>query len=107
MRNFDVTTDLNNAMFMIQTPERNYVIYLVNFLMTKENKAPVFFSRRVRLKAKEAAVVSLRMKNYNELSEKKQVGIVPNPNSQSAAIFGRSISISRSGLCVSVLIYHT
>ena len=92
MRNFDVTTDLNNAMFMIQTPERNYVIYLVNFLMTKENKAPVFFSRRVRLKAKEAAIVSLRMKNYNELSEKKQVGIVPNPNSQSAAILGRSMN---------------
>ena len=38
------------------------------FIMANENKAPVFLSRRVRLKANEAAIVSLRMKNYNELS---------------------------------------
>ena len=37
--------------------------------MANENKAPVFLSRRVRLKANEAAIVSLRMKNYNELDE--------------------------------------
>ena len=72
----------------------------------------------VRLKANETAIVSLRMKNYNELSDNKQVCIVPNPNelsdnkqvcivpnpnSQSAAILGRSFSITKSGLCVSVL----
>ena len=34
----------------------------------------------------------------------KQVGIVPNPNSQSAAVLGRSFSITKSGLCVSVLL---
>ena len=69
--------------------------------MAIENKAPVFFSRRVRLKANEAAIVSLRLKNYNELSDDKQV---PNPNSQNAAVLGRSFSITKSGLCVSVLL---
>ena len=56
--------------------------------MANENKAPIFFSRRVRLKANEAAIVSLRKKNFNELSDKKQVYIVPKPNSQNAAILG-------------------
>ena len=58
----------------------------------------------MRLKANEAAIVSLRMNNYNELSDNKQVCIVPNPNSQSAAVLGRSFSITKSGLCVSVLL---
>ena len=104
IRNFDVTIDLNNAMFRIRNPDRRYAIKPVNLLMANENKAPVFLSRRVRLKANEAAIVSLRMKNYNELSDNKQVCIVPNPNSQSAAVLGRSFSITKSGLCVSVLL---
>ena len=58
----------------------------------------------MRLKANEAAIVSLRMKSYNELSENKQGCIVPNTNSQSAAVLGRSFSITKSGLCVSVLL---
>ena len=44
------------------------------------------------------------MKNYNELSDNKQVCIVPNPNCQSAAVLGRSFSITKSGLCVIVLL---
>ena len=72
--------------------------------MANGNKAPVFLSRRVRLKANEAAIVSFRMKNYNELSYNKQVCIVPIPNSQSAAVLGRYLSITKSGLCVSVLL---
>ena len=72
--------------------------------MANENKAPVFLSRRVRLKANKAAFVNLRMKNCNELSDNKQVCIVPNPNSQSAAVLGRSFSITKSGLCASVLL---
>ena len=107
IRNFDVTIDLNNDMFRIRNPERKYVIKPVNLIMTNENKAPVFLSRRAGLKANEAAIVSLRMKNYNELSDNKQVCIVPNPNSQSAqsaAVLGRSFSITKSGLCVSVLL---
>ena len=64
-------------------------------MKANENKAPVFLSRRVRLKTNEAAILSLRMKNYNELSAA--------PNNQSAAILGRSLSITKSGLSVSVL----
>ena len=44
------------------------------------------------------------MKNYKELSEDKQVCIVPNPNSQSAPVLGRSFSITKRCLCVSVLV---
>ena len=72
--------------------------------MANENKVPVFLNRRVRLKANEAAIVSLRMKKYNELSDNKQVCLVPNPNSQSAALLGRSFSVTKRGLCVSVLL---
>ena len=104
IRNFDVTIDLNNAMFRIRNPDRRYAIKPVNLIMANENKAPVFLSRRVRLKANEAAIVSLRIKNYNEISESKQVCIVPNPNSQNAAVLGRSFSITKNGLCVSVLL---
>ena len=54
--------------------------------MANENKAPFFLSWRVKLKANEAAKASLRMKNYEELSGNKQVCIVSNSNSQSAAV---------------------
>ena len=91
-------------MFRIRNPDRRYTIKPVNLIVANENKTPVFLSRRVRLKANEAPIVSLRMKNYNELSDNKQVCIVPTPNSQSAAVLGRSFSITKSGLCVSVLL---
>ena len=104
IRNFDVPIDLNKAMFRIRNPERKYVIKPVNLIMANKNKAPVLLSRRVRLKANEASIVGLRMKNYNELSDNKQVFMVPNPNSQSAAILGKSFSITKSVLCVSVML---
>ena len=104
IRNFDVAIDLNNAMFRIWNPQRKYVIKPVNLIMANKNKAPVFLSRMVSLKANEVAIVSLRMKNYNELSDNEQVCIVPNPNAQSAAILGRSFSLTKSGLFVSVLL---
>ena len=94
IRNFDVTNDFNNAMFRIWNPEKMYEDKPVNLIMANENKAPIFLSRRVRLKANEAAKESLRMKNNNELSDNKQLCIVRNPNSQSAAILGRSFSIT-------------
>ena len=72
IRNFDVTIDLNNAMFRIRNTDRRYAIEPVNLIRSNENKAPVFLSRRLRLKANEAAIVSLRMKNYNELSDNKK-----------------------------------
>ena len=89
IRNFDVTIDLNNAIFRIRNSERKYVIEPVNLIMANENKVPVFLSRRVRLKANEAAIVDLRKKNYTELVENKQLCDIPNPESQTAAILGR------------------
>ena len=62
IRNFDVKIDVNNAMFRIRNPDRKYVIKPVGLKMVNESKAPVFLSRRVRLKANEAPIVSLRMK---------------------------------------------
>ena len=44
------------------------------------------------------------MRNLNWLSDSKQVCLVPNPNSQSSVILGRSFSITRNGLCVSVFL---
>ena len=72
-RNFVVTIDLNNALLRRRNPDRRYAIKPANLITANENKAPVFLSRRVRLKANEAAIASLRMKNYNELSDNKQV----------------------------------
>ena len=48
--------------------------------MVNEIKTPFFLNMRASLKANEAAIVSLQMKNFNELSDNKQVCIVPNPN---------------------------
>ena len=65
IRNFDVTIDLNNAMFRIRNPGKKNVIKPVILIMANDKKAPVFLNRRVRLKANKAVIVSLRMKNYN------------------------------------------
>ena len=44
------------------------------------------------------------MRNLNSLSDIKQVCLVPNLNSQGSVILGRSFSVMRNGLCVSVLL---
>ena len=49
-------------------------------------------------------VAIFRIRNSNPLSDSKQVCLVPNPNSQSSVILGRSFSVTRNGLCVSVLL---
>ena len=49
-------------------------------------------------------VAIFRMRNLNSVSDSKQVCLVPNPNSQSSVILGRSFSVTRNGLCVSVLL---
>ena len=89
-------------MFRIRHPEKQYVTKPVKMILTQECKALVFLSRRVKLKANEAAIVSLKMKNYNQRSDNKQVCVVPKPNGQTAAILERSLSITKSGLCVRV-----
>ena len=64
IKNFDVTIDLNNAIFRIRNPERKYVVKSLNLIMANENKA-VFLSRRLRLKANEEEIVSLRLKKLS------------------------------------------
>ena len=65
---------------------------------------PIFLDRKVRLKPNQAVVATFRMRNLNELSNDRQVCLVPNPNSKSSAILGGSFSLTQSGLCVSVLL---
>ena len=49
-------------------------------------------------------VAKFRIKNPNKLSNDRQVCLVPNPNSKSSAILGRSFSLTQSGLCVNMLL---
>ena len=65
---------------------------------------PIFLDRKVRLKPNPAVVATFRIRNLKELSNDRQVCLVPNPNSKSSAILGRSFSLTQSELCVSVLL---
>ena len=49
-------------------------------------------------------VAIFRTRNKNGLSDSKQFCLVPNPNSQSSVVLGRSFSVTRNGPCVSVLL---
>ena len=61
-------------------------------------------NRKVKLEPGQAVNATFRMRNLNSLSDSKQVCLVPNPNSQSSVILGRSFSVTRNGLCASVLL---
>ena len=63
-----------------------------------------FLHRKVKLQPGQALVAIFRIKKLNLLSDNKQVCLVPNPNSQSSVILGRKCSVTRIGLCVSVLL---
>ena len=104
VRNFDVTIDLNDGLIRIKDPERKYEKRPLNKILINQAKVPIFLDRKVRLKPNQAVVATFRMRNLNELSNDRQVCLVPNPNSKSSAILGRSFSITQSGLCVSVLL---
>ena len=52
----------------------------------------------------QAVIETFRMRNQNELSDNRQVCLVPNPSSKSSAFLVRSFSLAQSGLCVSVLL---
>ena len=104
VRNFDVMIDLNNGLIRIRNPDRKYVKKPINRIIIDENKVPMFLDRKVKLQPGQAVVAIFRMKNLNSLSDSKQVCLAPNPNSQSSVILGRSFSVTRNGLCVSVLL---
>ena len=104
VRNFDVMIDLNNGLIRIRNPDRKYVKRPINRIIIDENKVPIFLDRKVKLQPGQAVVAIFRMRNLNSLSDSKQVCLVPNPNSQSSVILGRSFSVTRNGLCVSVML---
>ena len=104
VRNFDVTIDLNDGLIRIKDPERKYEKKPLNKILINQAKVPIFLDRKVRLKPNQAVVARFRMRNLIELSNDRQVCLVPNPNSKSSAILGRSFSLTQSGLCVSVLL---
>ena len=72
----------------------------LNSVMTKECKVPVFLNSRMRLQAIEDAIVSFRIKNYNELSDNKQFCVIPNPKSVSVLlnILDIPITLQRGGI---------
>ena len=104
VRNFDVMIDLNNGLIRIRNPDRKFVKKPIYRIITDENKEPIFLDGKVKLQPGQAVVAIFRMRNLNSLSDSKQVCLVPNPNSQSSVILGRSFSVTRNGLCVSVLL---
>ena len=104
VRNFDVTIDLNDGLIIIKDPERKYEKKPINKILIKQANVPIFLDTKVRLKPHQAVIATFRVRNQNELSNNRQVCLVPNPNSKSSAILGRSFSLTQSGLYVSVLL---
>ena len=90
VRNFDVTIDLNDGLIRIKDPERKYEKRPLNKILINQAKVPIFLDRKVRLKPNQAVVATFRMRNLNELSNDRQVCLVPNPNSKSSAILTHS-----------------
>ena len=104
VRNFNVMIELNNGLIRIRNPDRKYIKKPVNRIITDKNKVPFFLDRKVKLQLGQAVVAIFRMRNFISISDSKQVCLVPNPISQSSVILGRSFSVTRNGLCVSVLL---
>ena len=100
--NSDVMIDLNNGLIRIRYPE--YVKKPIYRIIIDENKVSIFLDRKVKLQPGQAVVAIFRMTKLNSLSDSKQICLVPNPNSQSSVILGRSFSVTRNGLCVSVIL---
>ena len=104
VRNFDVMIDLNNGLIRIKKPDRKYVKKPINRIITDENKVPIFLDRKVKLQPGQTVLAIFRMRNLDSLSDSKQVCLVPNPNSQSSVVLGRSFSVTQNRLCVSLLL---
>ena len=104
VRKFDVTIDLNDGLIRIKDPERKYEKKPLNKILINQANVPIFLDQKIRLKQNQAVVATFRMRNLNDLSNDRQVCLVPYPNSKSSAVLGRTFSLTPSGLCVSVLL---
>ena len=76
----------------------------INNILINQAQVSIFLDRKLRLKPYQIVKATFRKRNLNELSNDKQLCLVPNPNSKSSAILGRSFSLTQRGLCVSVLL---
>ena len=90
VRNFDVTTDLNDRLIRIKDPERKHEKKPIKKILINQAKVPTLLDRKVRLKPNQAVIAKFRMRNSNELCNNRQVCLVPKSNSKSSAILGRS-----------------
>ena len=99
--------DLNNDLIKIRNPDRKYVKKPINRIITDENKVPIFLDRKVKLQPGQAVVAIFRMRNLISLSDSKQVCLVPNPNSQSSVILGRSFTGNAKWTVCQCVIEHT
>ena len=104
VKNFDVLIDFNNGLIRIRNLDWKYVRKPIIRIIADENKVPIFLDRKVKLQPGQAVVAIFRMRNLNSLSYSKQVCLVPNAKSQSSVSLGRTFSVTRNGLCVSVLL---
>ena len=104
LRNFDVSIGLNDGLIRIKDPERKYEKKPINKILINQVKVPIFLDRKVRLKPHQTVIATIRMRNQSELSNNRQVCLVPNPNSNNSGILGKCFSLTQSGLCVSVLL---
>ena len=78
LRNFDVTIDLNDGLIRIKDPERKYEKKPLDKNLLNQAKVPIFLDRNVRLKPIQALVATFRMRKLSELSNDRQVCLVPN-----------------------------
>ena len=104
VRKFDVRIDLNDGLIRIKDPERKYEKIPIKKILINQAKVPIIPDRKLRLKPNQAVIATFRISKLNELSNDGQVCLVPNPNSKSSALLGRSFSLTQSGMCVSVLL---
>ena len=96
--------DLKNGLIRIRNQDRKYDKKPIIRIITDENKVPIFSDRKVLLQSGQPVIAIFKMRYLNSLSDSKQVCLVPNPNSQSSVILGRSFSVTRNGLCASRLL---
>ena len=97
-RNFDVTIDVNDGLIRIKDPDRKYEKKPVKKIVNNLAKVPIFLDRK---EINPSVLATFRMRNLNEFSNNRHVGLIPNQNSKSSAILERSFSLTQSGLCVS------
>ena len=104
VRILDVMIDLNNGLSRFGNPDRKYVRRPNNRIITNEKRLPFFLDRKNKLQPGQASVAIFRMRILSSLGDSKQICLIPNPNCQSSLILGRSFSVTRNRLCVSLLL---